>query len=972
MNRPSLPLGLRLRSDRPSSSPPPGAVAAFFLGGGDPRAWLEEILRWELGATVEERLELLLLPRGPADREPAGALVVLPPGGAAIPAADRAGRARRGVPYAVRAGRMFLPADAGLHPPVTDAEIEALCRGYARLVFHPGLGLTGFDAGEAVRLWDLLATPPRRPTDWNAAHPGVPAGNGRLRSVRLAVPTLTWEDLFGGAGAEIGSEPADGPGAAEALPPGPSEPATKGAMDRLGRGLTKGIATAVSGITGALPHTPGIPRTWINDLEDWANGKLERFAADLENVRHRELLRLMDLLANDPERGLRHAIPMNRLLHRGRAGPGRRLDARDTDFNLGRLRGGGGQAMDPWDVPARLQADLLARYRELAGRELRLGRHRRAAYIFYAELLGDLLAAASALKQGQHFREAATLYQEHLNRPLEAAQCLAEAGDLAAAVAIYEEKARYREAAVLCLRAGDDENARRLFRLAVDERTRAGDLLAAAGLLEKSLNAPDEAAVVLRSGWPETPQAGRCLDALFDLHGRRGGHAAAGMLLADLAREPAPPALRLTLAETLAGVFARYPDAGLRHRAADLARVSIADGLDGDAASEAAARALLDVLRRLAPEDRLLARDVNRHLARRREADRARALADPEPSSRRERSPALPGGRVAPRLLRTFHLSAGVRWRTMRSAGTHFLAGGIRGDGDPVLVRGGWDGHGLQETRWMGSEASPAAELLLLDGPTGTGVQTVFQVLGAPALAPRSLPAGDRPWAKPTLVGTPDWWPRGVLTASVADGVVWVLRLVTHDEAPTGVVLSGHRTDDGKFIGNTGCPDVFSAGLAAGEVTPLLLARRGRRWLAVGERLHVLDPGDKPEQIAFESAIVGLVPMPAHARQGGALLLDGGEVLLRWGQPGGPGGHTQRLAEDLPRPLGAFTVDGRLVVLSGEGNEVRSFEPDSRSVRLRNTFAWNGPNPAAIVAGEGRGEFLVLSDEGIVQHLAWS
>src|SRR5436190_21747239 len=164
----------------------------------------------------------------------------------------------------------------------------------------------------------------------------------------------------------------------------------------------------------------------------------------------------MDLLAKDPDRALKYALPVGGEGHRGLAPPSNRLGERDTSFNLGRL-GGGGPA-DFWDLPNEYRQRLVARYRELANRELRLGRYRRAAYIF-AELLSDLEAAATALTAGRHWREAAILYRDRLNRPLDVAHCLEQGGLWAEAVALYESMQVYQKAGDLVRKLDQGELA---------------------------------------------------------------------------------------------------------------------------------------------------------------------------------------------------------------------------------------------------------------------------------------------------------------------------------------------------------------------------------------------------------------------------------------------------------------------------------------------------------------------------------
>ena len=156
----------------------------------------------------------------------------------------------------------------------------------------------------------------------------------------------------------------------------------------------------------------------------------------IRKSRHRELHRLMHLLENDPDQGLRFALPCGEGKHRGIARPSATLPSHNVNFDLRRL-GGGGPA-DPWELPGDLYSRLRAKYMELAGREMRLGRYRRAAYI-YAHLLGDLTNAAAALIAGKHWREAAVLYRDRLKRPDQAAKCLEQGGLWAEAIEFYEQ-----------------------------------------------------------------------------------------------------------------------------------------------------------------------------------------------------------------------------------------------------------------------------------------------------------------------------------------------------------------------------------------------------------------------------------------------------------------------------------------------------------------------------------------------------
>src|SRR5262249_41751045 len=185
-----------------------------------------------------------------------------------------------------------------------------------------------------------------------------------------------------------------------------------------------------------------------------------------------------------PDQGLKYALPMGGGAHRGLARPGDKLVRRDTNFALSRL--GGGQAADFWDVPPDYQNLLIARYRELADREVRLGRHRRAAYI-YAELLGDLNAAATALMAGHHWREAAILYKQRLERPWDAARCLEKGGLWVEAIALYEELQAFEQAGDLYTKLEQLQSAAAQYRRAVERARASGDFIVAARLLDEKL-----------------------------------------------------------------------------------------------------------------------------------------------------------------------------------------------------------------------------------------------------------------------------------------------------------------------------------------------------------------------------------------------------------------------------------------------------------------------------------------------------
>ena len=142
-------------------------------------------------------------------------------------------------------------------------------------------------------------------------------------------------------------------------------------------GATAGVARAAGqALAGAVKrlaqlgqrlhektHSPG-------RLEGRPPRKPTRKDEKLSEKRHRETLRLLHALETDPDRGLRDALPFNQG-NRDAGRQGSKLLFHDVDFSLQRLAGG--RPVDHWDLPQHVRQQLLAKYHESAGRELRLG-----------------------------------------------------------------------------------------------------------------------------------------------------------------------------------------------------------------------------------------------------------------------------------------------------------------------------------------------------------------------------------------------------------------------------------------------------------------------------------------------------------------------------------------------------------------------------------------------------------------------
>jgi tetratricopeptide (TPR) repeat protein len=903
-------LPLQLRHDATADAAP----EAWFLPGDSAERWLSELARCGL---AEAQTRLFLIPRSISDRAAAGLLVV--PARNILPDHHPAGLPCRSV-----AGRLYVPADAVLFPPVTDAEVRSLCP--LPISFcHPVFGLSGFEEEAALRVGDLTALPEERADNWNFAHPGAPA-LPELIGVMLAMPPSI-EDIFGGAEEDIASEPPID------LPPAPDEP-KEDALAKTKRNLRKLFAEGVAKAMKQVPHT-GSRRTWVNDAEDWAQKQLQGVSQQLDQIRDKELHRLLHLLATDPEAGLRHAIPMNSFAHRGVAPPGGRLGTRSLNFDPSKL--GGGPA-DYWDVPPDMQEILRRRYREMADREMRLGRHRRAAYIF-AELLGDLLSAANALKQGRHFREAALLYDEQLKNPVEAARCLAEGGLLAEAIERYTKLERWLDVADLHERLGNRADAEVAIRRVVNERRAQDDILTAAKLMEERLHAPYEALEMLLGAWPISKQSVACVGEAFQLLAKLGRHEVALERMIRFGREPLPKALLLPLLTTFGRVAHDYPHHAVRHRAADFSRVLVAGQLKAPGLSDLDASQLMQCLVRLAPEDRLVGRDANRHLAQRRAANLRVHRVTPPP---------LTGNK--PVVERRFELPRQIEWLKLRSEWHWFYAIGVT-DTHLTLVRGIWEGE-IQSVTWKCSAIAVKNSALVFE-PTGEkGCAVALAMPGGVRLEQKRFPASDQFYGQDCLAGMPGWLPAQEFPFAFGDESVW------SGHVAAGRAILGCYDKRGKLQRTIDVTQDLLAGATRLPPSPLCVAAIGNgAAIALGNRLVLTRSDGGLTRIELPEQAMGLLATEPHTRHGVAVMLRHGAVMHWLGTPG-----LLELARDLAAPIGAFVPGGPLVLISEASMHL--LHVDSRGVQKVTRVEVPGQRPIGVCATSGAGRFAVLGALG--------
>ena len=919
---------------RPTSRPRRPAVA-WFLRGEDPAAWLDALARRSVPMS---EWTLLPIPVGRDDLRPCGVLALSEDTGAKASGEPEVETSQCPA-YGVVGKRLYLPVEAELNVDVSDDEMSELL-GPHLYVFHPTRGLIAFEPQERLRVADLFSVPQVASGGWDAAEPGV-ALNSRLFSVR-PFETPQWEDVVREGRGDIGSTAND----VSSLPPAPDEP-SDGMAARVGRGIMRGVAGAVGRFIGSSSGTAGVAGGGLfRGLGQWVDGTLQRLDRAAENLRNKEINRLLDMLKRNPDEGLRYAIGVGGgEQHRGVAPPSSRLNRRNVDFSLRRLRGGG--PADFWDVPLDIQGRLCAEYRRLADRELALGRYRRAAYI-YAELLGDLRAAASALKTGRLWREAAVLYRDRLRAPKEAATCLEEGGLVCEAIALYEELGEWTKVGDLHRGLEQHEEAESAYRKAVDEAVFRGDRVGAADLLETKLGRVDEAIDHLVAGWERTRQARQAFVALFALYARHGRHEEARARIAMLRKNDMFLG-RARLIELFCDIPSKYPDAGVGRDAADAARVLAAKHLPQAPATEISQVTV--AIRKLVPSDRLLGRDCRR-FARRTRDD---APLVPDKPSQRGRGLVLLG---------EFKLGDDVTWLTAEPLDDSTLVavgyGELKPDRRPkiVLGRAGCDGS-MQFGAFDWSGAVPPPSALMLGRSTANDKirlklpgnnWTYVAGLGATDAFPYEIVFRWPNWLPDPPLGAADGPNGSTFTLAEGEGsgelVLW-----THDKR--GAVLSSRSLpSDAPWLG-----ELSRRGT---HFVPMVF-RRNRVHFAAGSWLVSALPGGGFGEMETRDEIVGLSATYLHQRPRIAVSFREGAAVF-WDQY--DGAHLRPLDDDLREPVTRFLRSGKVVV--ADRKQCQLYDTSNCQIKRIGTLDSLPGEPCAILPAGEASRFAILFTDGTV------
>lgn len=599
-------------------------------------------------------------------------------------------------PYQRLGDRLYTPADAQLSPALLPRELSEFFHAqYDVWCWHPALGLIAFETQDALSSADLLSLPEISHRNWNRTQPGC-LFNTRLHSLRGVPPTL--QEINEEGRGDIGSEDpkALGDKPSGMLPGGLAGNAARAAaypfawgLDKLA-GLMSHVGSWFEGSGSNKQGSEGFFSRTLNSWAEWAN----QLTAEILSERQREMNRLMEMLEDNPDEGLKYALPFagDGQAGRGLSPPGSRLTEHSTNFRLGGMGGGG--AADVWDIPPETQYQLYAKYRELAQRELALGRFRRAAYI-YAELLGDTASAAAALKQGKFFREAAVIYREKLRQPRIAAECLEQGGLIEEAIEIYDELLEHEHVGDLYQQLELPEEARTAWQRAALKCITQNSRLQAARIQEQKLHDVPTARDTLRAAWPFGMQHESCLEAEFQLLARHHMHQEAKERIDELQESKTVTEYVPALVRILVKNAGEFPEQSIASQAADAARVVASRTLMGS--NRSSQQKVLGHLRELEKVDLQHARDCDRY---------GRASERKTPGTYKLQKV---------RLRRIVPLNQDIEWfNAVGTTRSYYIVGRVRRR--LVVLRGGWeDGSNRHDWVHWGAPQCEKAPLIAVD-----------------------------------------------------------------------------------------------------------------------------------------------------------------------------------------------------------------------------------------------------------------
>ncbi len=169
--------------------------------------------------------------------------------------------------------------------------------------------------------------------------------------------------------------------------------------------------------------------------------------------------------------------------------------------------GTGGSAAIDSDRFSKLQE----RYEKLAEEYKSQKEYHKAAHI-YSKLLNNKFRAAQTLEEGGLFAEAAVIYHKQCNDVKRAAECYEKGKIYSEAATLYKEQKMFEKAADVLTILDKHVEARKLYRIVIDDYKTTGQFVKAALIYRYKLGDSMKAQSMLLEGWNSGRDAYNCLN----------------------------------------------------------------------------------------------------------------------------------------------------------------------------------------------------------------------------------------------------------------------------------------------------------------------------------------------------------------------------------------------------------------------------------------------------------------------------
>jgi tetratricopeptide (TPR) repeat protein len=241
----------------------------------------------------------------------------------------------------------------------------------------------------------------------------------------------------------------------------------------------------------------------------WQN--LEKDFEDLEQRNQKKMDRLMDLLKNNPEEGLKYAIPLDNdgTTRGGHVGEWD-LSRRWLNFSL---FGNSGSSSGGAIASNNNFYELQRQYQSMADDMMKRNDFQKAAFI-YLKLLKNHEKAAEALEAGKYYQEAATIYLQKGNK-IKAASCYEKGNMTAEAIALYTELNDHEKVGDLYMKISNRSAAMIHYQMVVKEYKTKYQYIKASSLCLNKMGDLPNAQSLLLEGWRDSRDAANCLGAYF-------------------------------------------------------------------------------------------------------------------------------------------------------------------------------------------------------------------------------------------------------------------------------------------------------------------------------------------------------------------------------------------------------------------------------------------------------------------------